>query len=89
MEYLALTNMLFATPHARALELLPVRPSESEPIDAPVLTGFREICAFVGWRYDCVFDERLPSQRNLPQSHADFSIPFDEFTEKLAAMLAP
>ena len=84
----ALTNMLFAMPGARVLELLPDRPSPLVAIDAPVLTLFREICAFVGCPYDCIFGEPLSSQRHLPQSIADFSISFDEFRDKLAAMLA-
>jgi hypothetical protein len=83
----ALTNTLFASPGAQVLELLPARPSASAAIDAPVLSVFREICAHVGCRYDCIFGDPLSSQRHMPQSHADFSIPFDDFRGKLAAML--
>jgi hypothetical protein len=84
----ALTNILFATPDAGVLELLPASPSPSDAIDAPGLTVFREISDFVGCRYDCIFGEPLPTQRHMPQSHADFSISFDEFRDKLAAMLS-
>jgi len=83
----ALANILFATPAARVLELLPARPVSSVAIDAPTLSVFREICAFVGCRYACIFGEPLSSQRHMPQSHADFSLSFDEFRDKLAAML--
>jgi hypothetical protein len=83
----ALTNVLFATSQTSVLELLPASPAASSSIDAPLLTVFREICAFVGCRYDRVFGAPLPTQRRVPQSHADFSISFDEFRAKLAAML--
>ena len=83
----ALTNILFSTRGARVLELLPARPLPSVAIDAPVLTVFREICAFVGCRYDCIFGEPLSSQRHMAQSHADFSISYDEFRDNLTAML--
>jgi Glycosyltransferase 61 len=84
----ALTNILFADPGASVLELLPARPTPSVAIDAPLLSVFREICAFVGCRYDCVFGERLSSQQHIPQSNADFSIPFEAFRDRLAAMLS-
>jgi hypothetical protein len=84
----ALTNLLFAVPGVRVLELLPARPSPSMAIDAPTLTVFREICAFVGCRYDSIFAEPLPSQQFMSQSSADFPISFDEFRGKLAAMLS-
>jgi len=83
----ALTNLLFATPRAHVLELLHTRPAVTEAIDAPLLTAFREISAFIGCRYDCLFGEPVPSQRQLPQSRADFTISFDNFQEKLAAMV--
>jgi hypothetical protein len=83
----ALTNLLFAAPGARVLELLPSHPAPSAAIDAPALTVFREICAFVGCPYSCIYGEPIPGQRHRPQSHADYSISFDEFREKLAAML--
>jgi len=84
----ALTNLLFATPGAHVLELLPGRPLSSVPISAPLLTANRETCAFVGCRYECIFGEPLPGQRHLPQSDADFSISFDEFRAKLKTMIA-
>ena len=84
----ALTNLLFATPGAHVLELLPGRPLSTVPISAPLLTANRETCAFVGCRYECIFGEPLPGQRHLPQSHADFAISFDEFRAKLKAMIA-
>jgi hypothetical protein len=84
----ALTNVLFATPRAQVLELLPARPSPSAPIDAPIFNLFREICAFVGCRCNCLFGEPLVSQRHLPQSHADFAISFEMFRDKLAAIVA-
>jgi len=84
----ALTNLLFATPGARVLELLPGRPLPTVPINAPLLTANRETCAFVGCRYDCIFGEPLASQRHLEQLYADFAISFDEFRDKVRAMLA-
>lgn len=85
----ALTNLLFATPGCHVLELMPARPSPSAAISAPLLTAFREISAFVGCRHECIFGEALPGQRHLAQSHADFAISFDEFRDKLEAMMAP
>jgi glycosyltransferase involved in cell wall biosynthesis len=82
----ALTNILFATPDACVLELLFARAS-SVAIEAPVLTAFREISAFVGCRYDCIFGEPAPGQRHVSQSDADFAISFDLFRDKLDAML--
>jgi hypothetical protein len=84
----ALTNLIFATPGARVLELLPGRPSSTVPISAPLLTVNRETCAFVGCRYASIFGERLPGQWHVPQSHADFAISFDEFRDKLKTMIA-
>jgi capsular polysaccharide biosynthesis protein len=84
----ALTNVLFATPGVRVLELLPARPVPSLAIDAPAMSVFREICAFVGCSYDSICGEPVPSQRHRPQSEADFSISFEEFRDKLAAMLS-
>lgn len=84
----ALTNLLFATPGARVLELLPSRPAPSQAIDAPALTVFREICAFVECHYYCLFGERVPSQRHRPQSDADFTIAFEDFRAQLTAMLS-
>jgi hypothetical protein len=83
----ALTNILFATPDARVLELLPASPSPSDAIDAPGLSVFREICDFVGCRYDRIFGEPIVGQQLMAQPQADFSISFDEFRDKLAATL--
>jgi Glycosyltransferase 61 len=84
----ALTNMLFATAKASVLELLPPRPAAVAPIHAPILTAFREICAFVGCRYDYIFGVPLSARRHVDQSRANFAIPTEQFCTKLAAMLA-
>jgi hypothetical protein len=84
----ALTNVLFATAQASVLELLPPRPSAVVPIHAPILSAFREICAFVGCRYEYIFGTPLSARRHVDQSRADFAISTEEFSSKLAGMLA-
>lgn len=83
----ALTNLLFATPQASVLELLPPRASATLPINAPNLPAFREISAFVGCRYDYLFGEPDPLSNRVNRPHADFSVSFAEFCWRLETML--
>lgn len=70
----ALTNLLFARPRTRVLELL--------SIDyAPV--SFFEIATFVGCRYDRVLGQNLPGQDRRQIHKADFHVDLEAF--KVAA----
>lgn len=83
----ALTNLLFASPSTRALEILPYRPRLPFREGDPLLTCFREIAAFVGCPYRALIGEITPALRHQRLLEADFTLDFDRFRDRLAEML--
>ncbi len=83
----ALTNLLFATPETRVLELLPGDPFIPHREDMPLLLCFREIAALLGCHYRHVVGSAVAAQRHRCPVDADFAADPEAFRAELAALL--
>jgi hypothetical protein len=83
----ALTNLLFASPAARILEILPCRPRSPFQEGDPLFTCFREIAAFVGCSHYWLFGQEVPGDKSRRLLEADFTVDPRAFRDRLGQIL--
>jgi hypothetical protein len=83
----ALSNLLFTTPEAHLLELMPGDPFIPHVEGMPLLLGFREIAAFIGCGYRHLVGAAAADQHYRSPFEADFTVDLAAFRRALAALL--